>query len=208
MLLFKMINVLSFVFFLLLGFSSLCVVLLQNTFFALLFLILSFLLTSILLFFLECEFLALILVIIYVGAVAVLLLFVLIMLETKLKSFSKDVVRYFPFGIFLNGIFFFELVSLINKSFSDNSVSYENFLNNYFNWYYKLDSITELEVYGQLLYTQFVLQILVVGLILFLALVGVIFLISKSVLPKKINQTSFCQLSRNYLEQNSDQILL
>ena len=113
-----MINVLSYSLFFLLGFSSLCVIFLQNTFFALLFLILSFLLTSILLFFLECEFLALILVIIYVGAVAVLLLFVLIMLETKLKSFSKDVVRYFPFGIFLNGIFFFELVSLINKSFS------------------------------------------------------------------------------------------
>ena len=203
-----MINVLSYSLFFLLGFSSLCVVLLQNTFFALLFLILSFLLTSILLFFLECEFLALILVIIYVGAVAVLLLFVLIMLETKLKSFSKDVVRYFPFGVFLNGIFFFELISLINKSFSNNSVFYENFLNTYLNWYDKLDSITELEVYGQLLYTQFVLQILVVGLILFLALVGVIFLISKSIFSKKINQTSFCQLSRNYLEQNSNQILL
>ena len=203
-----MINVLSFVFFLLLGFSSLCVVLLQNTFFALLFLILSFLLTSILLFFFECEFLALILVIIYVGAVAVLLLFVLIMLETKLKSFSKDVVRYFPFGVFLNGIFFFELISLTNKSFSTNSVFYGNFLNTYLNWYDKLDSITELEVYGQFLYTQFVLQVLIVGLILFLALVGVIFLISKSIFSKKIHQTSFCQLSRNYLEQNSNQIFL
>ena len=104
--------------------------------------------------------------------------------------------------------FFFELISLINKSFSNNSVFYENFLNTYLNWYDKLDSITELEVYGQLLYTQFVLQILVVGLILFLALVGVIFLISKSIFSKKINQTSFCQLSRNYLEQNSNQILL
>ena len=203
-----MVNVLSFTFVLLLGFSSLCVVLLQNTFFALLFLILSFLLTSILLFLLECEFLALILVIIYVGAVAVLLLFVLIMLETKLKSFSKDIVRYFPFGVFLNGIFFFELLSLTNKSFSSNSVFSENLLNTYLNWYDKLDSITELEVYGQFLYTQFVLQVLIVGLILFLALVGVIFLISKSIFSKKIHQTSFCQLSRNYLEQNSNQILL
>ena len=106
-----MINVLSYVFFLLLGFSSLCVVLVQNTFFALLFLILCFFLTSILLFFFECEFLALILIIIYVGAVAVLLLFVLIMLETKLKSFFKDIIKYFPFGVFINGVFFF----LVNK---------------------------------------------------------------------------------------------
>ena len=81
-----MINVLSYVFFFLLGLSSLCVVLLQNTFFALLFLILSFVLTSVILFFLECEFLALMLIIIYVGAVAVLLLFVLIKIWQTLLS--------------------------------------------------------------------------------------------------------------------------
>lgn len=203
-----MINVLSYIFFALLGISSLCVVLLQNTFFALLFLILSFLLTSILLFFLECEFLALILIIIYVGAVAVLLLFVLMMLETKLKSLSKDMIKYFPFGIFINGIFFFELVSLITNNFSINLNSQSSFFNHYVNWYKKLDAITDLEVYGQLLYTQFVLQVLIVGLILFLALVGVIFLTSNRNSKTFKSQTSFCQLSRNYLEQNSNQILL
>lgn len=203
-----MINVLSYVFFFLLGLSSLCVVLLQNTFFALLFLILSFVLTSIILFFLECEFLALMLIIIYVGAVAVLLLFVLLMLETKLKSLSKDIVRYFPFGVFITGVFFFQLVSLISKNFSSNSYSNSLSFNSYFDWYGKLDSITDLEVYGQLLYTQFVLQVLIVGLILFLALVGVVFLTSKPLHQSFKSQTSFCQLSRNYLEQNSDQILL
>jgi NADH-quinone oxidoreductase subunit J len=203
-----MINVLSYIFFALLGISSLCVVLLQNTFFALLFLILSFLLTSILLFFLECEFLALILIIIYVGAVAVLLLFVLMMLETKLKSLSKDIIKYFPFGIFINGIFFFELMGLITNSFSIDLNSHSYFFNTYLNWYKKLDAITDLEVYGQLLYTQYVLQVLIVGLILFLALVGVIFLTSNRNSKTFKSQTSFCQLSRNYLEQNPKQILL
>jgi NADH-quinone oxidoreductase subunit J len=203
-----MINVLSYMFFALLGISSLCVVLLQNTFFALLFLILSFLLTSILLFFLECEFLALILIIIYVGAVAVLLLFVLMMLETKLKSLSKDIIKYFPFGIFINGIFFFELVSLITNCFSIDLNSQSYFFNTYVNWYKKLDALTDLEVYGQLLYTQFVLQVLIVGLILFLVLVGVIYLTSNRTSKSFKSQTSFCQLSRNYLEQNPNQILL
>jgi NADH-quinone oxidoreductase subunit J len=203
-----MLNVLSYAFFFLLGVSSLCVVLLQNTFFALLFLILSFLLTSIILFFLECEFLALILIIIYVGAVAVLLLFVLMMLETKIKSLSKDIVRYFPFGVMINGVFFFELVSLISRSFSENSYLNSFSFNNYLNWYVKLDSLTDLEVYGQLLYTQFVLQVLIVGLILFLALVGVIFLTTKPIYKNFKSQTSFCQLSRSYLEQSSNQILL
>lgn len=203
-----MVNVLSHTFLFLLGISSLCVVLFQNTFFALLFLILSFLLTSVILFFLECEFLALILVIVYVGAVAVLLLFVLMMLETKLKGLSKDILKYFPFGVFLNGIFFFELISFVNKSFSNNTY-YQSFsFNNYFNWYVKLDSFTDLEVYGQLLYTQFVLQVLIVGLILFLALVGVIFLTSKPSSRNLKPQTSFHQLSRSYLDQNLSQILL
>lgn len=203
-----MINLLSYGLFFLLGLCSLCVVLLQNTFFALLFLILSFLLTSIILFFFECEFLALILIIIYVGAVAVLLLFVLIMLETKLKSFSKDVIRYFPFGVFINGVFFFELVSLVNQTFPKSTLGHEDSFNSYLNWYNALDSVTEIEVYGQLLYTQFVLQVLIVGLILFLALVGVIFLTSKPAFTNSKNQTSFCQLSRSYLGQDSAQILI
>ena len=102
-----MVNVLLHLFFILLCISSLCVVVFQNTFFALLFLVLSFLLTSIILFFLECEFLALMLVIIYVGAIATLLLFVLMMLQTKLKNLSRNIIVYFPFGIIINSIFFF-----------------------------------------------------------------------------------------------------
>ena len=203
-----MINVLSYGLIFLLGFSSLCVVFLQNTFFALLFLIFSFLLTSILLFFFECEFLALILIIIYVGAVAVLLLFVLMMLETKLKNLSKDIIRYFPFGVFITGIFFFQFINLISNSFFSNSYSQSFSSNNSFNWYQNLDSITDLEVYGQLLYTQFVFQVLIVGLVLFLSLVGVVYLTSKSNSKTFKTQTSFCQLSRSYLEQNPDQILL
>jgi NADH-quinone oxidoreductase subunit J len=202
-----MINVLSHGLFFLLGFSSLCVVFLQNTFFALLFLVFSFVLTSIILFFLECEFLALMLIIIYVGAVAVLLLFVLMMLETKLKSLSKDIVKYFPFGVFISGVFFFQFVTLISNSFSSNSYFQSVSLNSYSNWYQGLDSVTDLEVYGQLLYTQFIFQVLIVGLILFLALVGVIFL-TKSTNAKFKPQTSFCQLSRSYIEQNPSQILL
>ena len=203
-----MINVLSYVFFSVLCVSSLCVVLLQNTFFALLFLILSFVLSSIILFFLESEFLALILIIIYVGAVAVLLLFVLMMLETKLKNLSKDILIYFPFGVFINGVFFFELFNLVSKSFQDNISSNSFYVNSYLNWYGILDTVIDLELYGQLLYTQFVLQVLIVGLILFLALVGVIFLTMKPVYKNFKSQTSFCQLSRNYLEQNSQQILI
>lgn len=197
-----MVNVLSYFFFFLLCISSLCVVLLQNSFFALLFLILSFLLVSIILFFLECEFLALMLVIVYLGAVATLLLFVLMMLETKLKNVSKEIIVYFPFGIFINGIFFLELASLISKSFNDNFYTKRLYFNTHLNFYNILDSLMDLEIYGQLLYTQFVLQVLIVGLILFLVLVGVIFLTTKPIYKNFKGQTLFCQLSRSYLEQH------
>lgn len=203
-----MINVLSYFFLTTLCVSSLCVALLQNTFFALLFLILSFLLTSVILFFLECEFLALILIIIYVGAVAILLLFVLMMLETKLKNLSKDMVIFFPFGVFINAIFFVELAHLISGSFSDNLYSTSFSFNSYVNWYNKLDSLIDIAIYGQILYTHFVLQLLIVGLILFLALVGVIFLTIRPIYTGFKSQTSFSQLSRSYSEQSSDQILL
>jgi len=148
------------------------------------------------------------LIIIYVGAVAVLLLFVLMMLETKLKNLSKDIIVYFPFGIFINGVFFFELANLISRSFNDNLYASSFSFNTHLNWYHVLDSLIDVEVYGQLLYTQFVLQVLIVGLILFLALVGVVFLTTKPLYKNFKSQTSFCQLSRNYLEQNSGQILL
>jgi NADH-quinone oxidoreductase subunit J len=69
--------------------NSLCVVLVQNSFFALLFLILSFLTVSLIFLILECEFFALLILILYVGATIILILFVLIMLETKLKKVSK-----------------------------------------------------------------------------------------------------------------------
>lgn len=203
-----MVNVLSYFFLTLLCISSLCVVLMQNTFFALLFLILSFFLTSITLFLFELEFLGLILIIIYVGAVAVLLLFVLMMLETKLKDFSKSIVVYFPFGIFINGIFFFEFFSVISKSFNENSYSNSFTLNSYLNWYSVIDSLSDLEIYGQLLYTQYVLQVLIAGLILFLALVGVIFLITQPIYKTFKSQTSFAQLSRSYLNQNPSQVLI
>jgi NADH-quinone oxidoreductase subunit J len=204
-----MINVLIYTLLSILTISSLCVVLLQNTFFALLFLILSFLLVSTLLLLFESEFLALLLIIIYVGAVAVLLLFVLMMLDTKLKNLYKNIFVYFPFGFFINGIFFFEFFKLINNSFKVNNIYNNNFFfNTYTNWYTKIDALKDIEVYGQILYTQFVLQFLIVGLILFLSLIGVVFLTVEPIYKNYKSQTSFCQLSRNFSEQIKSQILL
>jgi NADH:ubiquinone oxidoreductase subunit 6 (subunit J) len=46
------------------------------------------------------------------------------------------------------------------------------YFHTYTNWYDLIDSVTDVEVYGQVLYTYFVLQFLVAGLILLLVLIG------------------------------------
>jgi NADH-quinone oxidoreductase subunit J len=191
-----MLNLLFYFFSIVLLLSALAVVLTHNSIVSVLFLVLSFLISAILLILLECEFLALMLIIIYVGAVAILFLFVLMMLETKLKNLNKNIFIYFPFGVFINAVFFIEITNSISNSFLANPYINNFLYNTYCSWYGKVDSITDIEVFGSILYTHYVLQFLVVGFILFLALVGVVFLTSNSVKNHK-NQVVFHQLSRN-----------
>jgi NADH:ubiquinone oxidoreductase subunit 6 (subunit J) len=54
--------------------------------------------------------------------------------------------------------------------------------NLYLNWYDMLDALPDLYVFGQIFYTHYVLQILIAGLILYLAVIGVAFLTVKSAL--------------------------
>jgi len=65
-------------------------------------------------------------------------------------------------------------------------------LNFNINWFYKLDYITDLEALGQILYTHYVFQFLIVGMILLIALIGAVTLTFNYV----ITQNSFRQVSR------------
>lgn len=191
-----MLNLLFYFYSILLLLSALAVVLTYNSIVSVLYLVLCFLISSILLILLECEFLALMLIIIYVGAVAILFLFVLMMLETKLKNLNKNIFLYFPFGVFINIIFCIEITNSISNSFLSNPYTNNFLYNTYCSWYGKIDALTDIQVFGSILYTQYVLQFLVVGFVLFLALVGVVFLTSNPMKSYK-NQVVFYQLSRN-----------
>ena len=74
------------------------VIVAQHPIFSLLFLVGSFIFSALLLFILECEFLALLFIVIYVGAIAVLFLFAVMMLDAKLQNLSRNVLRYVPVG--------------------------------------------------------------------------------------------------------------
>jgi NADH-quinone oxidoreductase subunit J len=104
--------------------SSLMVIRSENPVHSVLFLILAFFNASGLLLLLEVEFLAMLFIIVYVGAVAVLFLFVVMMLNIKVSQDTGDVLKYLSIGAIIGIIFLLEiflvvegnLISLLNPS--------------------------------------------------------------------------------------------
>jgi NADH-quinone oxidoreductase subunit J len=118
---------------------------------------------------LECKFMALIFIIISVNAISVLFLFVIIMLNFKTTNSLKDLVKYPPTNNFLVLIFSLELLIIIFENFKSNYYLNSMLLNFNISWFYKLDYITDLEALGQILYTHYVFQFLIVRMILLIA---------------------------------------
>lgn len=167
--------------------SSLQIILSFSSIYSALFLILSFICSSIILFLIECEFLALIFLIVYVGAIAVLFLFIIMMINNKTLHFHKDSIKYFPFAIFMISVLFLETLTIINSDsfliinpYNNDSYFMLEYNNYYNDWYKKTDTLTEAEVIGQILYTHYVLEFLLSGLILFLAIIGSVVLTTDS----------------------------
>lgn len=171
----------------------------QNSIYSVLFLVLSFVSSSSILFLLECEYISLIFIIIYVGAIAVLFLFVVMMLDVKTVYLAKDSLKYFPFGSFIGIVFLIEIVLIIPTTFESANPYNVSFLwNCYFDWFNKLDYFTEVMSIGHLLYTDYIIQFLLSGNILLLATVGPVTLVLiRSTKPTK-TQVTFKQLSRTY----------
>jgi NADH-quinone oxidoreductase subunit J len=186
---------LLFSFFLIL--SALMVILSKHPVFSLLFLVGCFLFSSFLLFILECEFLGLLFIVIYVGAIAVLFLFAIMMLESKSIHLSRNIMKYVPVGFFFVLFLLLPLLNEISSQFNNNITINSFYLNKYQNWYDLVDSITDVEVLGQVLYSYFVLHFLIAGFILLLVLVGVVYLTNTFNNDKVLEQSVFKQLSRN-----------
>ena len=191
------IDLLFYFFALLLVGSATVVVLSSQTVFSLLALILCFIVAALLLFLIECEFLGLIFIVIYVGAIAVLFLFAVMMLEVKLVNLNSNKIKHIPIGVFFSLGLLFPILYKISSHFTGHPYPHTFYLNNYLNWYDLIDSISDVEVYGQVLYTYFVLQFLVAGLILLLVLVGAIYLTNNFNTTQRREQPIFKQLSRN-----------
>lgn len=192
-------NLLFYFFSILLVVSSIFVVISKHLIFSLLFLVSSFMCSTFLLFLIECEFLALLFIIIYVGALIILFLFAIMMLEFKLENIVKSPIKnlskkWYMLFTFLLIIFF--LLAQTKWIFKENLYSNTFYVNQYQNWYDLIDSTTDIYVYGQILYSYFVLQFLIIGLILLVVLIGVVYLINNYNSKQNLEQSIFKQLSR------------
>lgn len=94
--------------------SSTLVVLSKNTVHSVLFLIFSFFNAAIIFLISDAEFLAMTLIIVYVGAVAVLFLFVVMMININFTRLKEGFLKYLPFGILLSFIFLTELTFIFS----------------------------------------------------------------------------------------------
>ncbi len=149
--------------------SALMVVTARNPVHSVLFLILAFFNAAGLFVLLGAEFVGMILVIVYVGAVMVLFLFVVMMLDISFSDLRKGVMQYVPMGMVTGGILLLELVSIFmawkfSPQMGANLASPVP------------EGVSNTEALGRLIYTDYVFAFQVAGLVLLVAMIGAIVL--------------------------------
>lgn len=102
-------DIVLLIFFSLFCFAAFGVVMSRNTVHSVLYLVLVFLLSSLVFLFLGAEFLSILILIVYVGAICILFLFVVMLLNLRLDELYSSFLDYFPIGCFMGFFFFFEL---------------------------------------------------------------------------------------------------
>ncbi|MDC0396878.1 NADH-quinone oxidoreductase subunit J [Candidatus Pelagibacter sp.] len=153
--------------------SAVMVTVSKNTVHSVFFLILDFISISCLFIMIGAEFLGMIMLIVYVGAVAVLFLFVVMMLnvaQQKNQWFaSEESSKHIPVGLIISTIIFFELIIVIGGwKYKPDLFNLNNAVNNY--------SVSNTHSLGQVLYTDYVHVFQISGMILLVAMIGAIVL--------------------------------
>ena len=149
--------------------SAVMVISSRNPVHSVLFLILAFVNAAGLFMLMGAEFLAMILVVVYVGAVAVLFLFVIMMLDVDFTELREGFIDYLPIGIVIGGIFLFELlltvgVWVINPGVTKSITSTIP------------TNVSNTEALGLVLYTKYIHYFQIAGMVLLVAMIGAIVL--------------------------------
>lgn len=145
--------------------SSVLVFINGNPVHSVLYLILLFINGSGLLLLLGFEFLSMVLLVVYVGAIAVLFLFIVMMMNLKGLNLRKSLISYYPFGIMIIIMVFIEL----KQKKYDLSAQYVD-------WSDVIMRETNIIQLGEVLYTHYGIPFLISGYILLVAMIGAIYL--------------------------------
>lgn len=159
-----------YVFSIILVACSVMVISVRNPVHAVLFLILAFFNAAGLFVLLGAEFLAMILVIVYVGAVAVLFLFVVMMLDVDFAELRAGFTRYLPIGLAVGAVLLTELVFVVSGfKIAPGAIQPIS-----------PDNITNTQAIGRVLYTKYVFFFELAGGVLLVAMIGAIVLTLRS----------------------------
>ena len=149
--------------------SAVMVVVSRNPVHSVLYLILAFVNAAGLFVLMGAEFLAMILIVVYVGAVAVLFLFVIMMLDVDFAELREGFIQYLPVGIVIGGIFMFELLLTVGAWVVNPGVA-------------KTitapipTNVSNTEALGLVLYTKYIHYFQLAGMVLLVAMIGAIVL--------------------------------
>lgn len=164
--------------------SAISVFVTQNPVYSVLFLVLTFLSAASICFCFCADFLGILFVIIYVGAIAVLFLFIVMMLDIKVERSNMQYLFFFSVVLLL---IFFQLYFFINNSFVDKYI---------YNFPLELFDSLSVEFYiGQVMYNYFVIGFLISGIILLVSMIGAIVL-TLNFTNKNLSKQIFRQLVR------------
>lgn len=182
--------IIFYIFSLLLLSSSIAVVTVNNPVKSAISLVFSFFCSAVLWLLLNAEFLSIILILVYVGAVMVLFLFVVMMLDINISQAKEGFVKYFSIGIFV----FATIAGLLSYFF------YNQFDNSSKNIITSIDLIgtDNTKNLGYLLYTEYLLAFEIAAIILLLGIISAITLtLRKSTTNKYQNPSQQVNVSKN-----------
>ena len=138
---------------------------------------------------------AMIFIVVYVGAIAVLFLFVVMMLNIKISEVVDEIYQYVPIGGLIGIIFLLEVFLIVDNDFVPLLVS-GNEAGDCVEWSGYVDSVSNLSSLGQVLYSHYALAFLMAGVILLVAMIGAIVL-TMQIRTTVRRQHIFQQVSRD-----------
>jgi NADH-quinone oxidoreductase subunit J len=149
--------------------SAVMVIVSRNPVHSVLFLILAFVNAAGLFMLMGAEFLAMILIVVYVGAVAVLFLFVIMMLDVDFTELREGFIEYLPVGLLIGAVFLAELLLVaggwvINPAVTKSITAAIP------------ANVSNTEALGLVLYTRYVHYFQLAGMVLLVAMIGAIVL--------------------------------